>query len=53
MTTLLMGGVENLKTLNYPDRNDWWEHICWSQFTVEEFNSIVPAELTEQYQIEK
>ena len=53
MTTLLMGGIENLKTLNYPDRNDWWEHICWSQFTGEEFNSITPAELTEQYQIEK
>ena len=53
MTTLLMGGIENLKTLNYPDRSDWWEHICWSQFTVEEFNSIAPAELTERYQIEK
>jgi hypothetical protein len=51
MTTLLMGGIENLKTLSYPDRNDWWEHICWSQFTDEEFTSISPAELTEQYQI--
>jgi hypothetical protein len=53
MTTLLMGGIENLKTLSYPDRNDWWEHICWSQFHDYEFNSVTPAELTEQYQIEK
>jgi exopolysaccharide biosynthesis predicted pyruvyltransferase EpsI len=51
MTTLLMGGVENLKTIEYPDRHDWWEHICWSQFTVNEFSSTLPAELTEQYQI--
>ena len=51
MTTLLMGGIENLKTLNYPDRSDWWEHICWSQFNRNEFDSIIPAELTEQYQI--
>lgn len=51
MTTLLMGGIENLKTLSYPDRQDWWEHICWSQFTCKEFESLSPAELTEQYQI--
>jgi hypothetical protein len=53
MTTLLMGGIENMKNLKYPDRNDWWEHICWSQFHDYEFNSVTPAELTEQYQIEK
>lgn len=53
MTTLLMGGIENLKTIDYPDRHDWWEHICWSQFHVNEFTTTTPAELTEQYQIEK
>jgi hypothetical protein len=53
MTTLLMGGIENLKTLSYPDRNDWWDHICWSQFHDTEFSSVLPAELTEQYQIER
>lgn len=51
MTTLLMGGIENLKKLNYPDRTAWWEHICWSQFNRNEFDSVIPAELTEQYQI--
>jgi hypothetical protein len=53
MTTLLMGGIENLKTVSYPDRHEWWEHISWSQFHVNEFTTTTPAELTEQYQIEK
>jgi hypothetical protein len=48
-----MGGIENLKTISYPDRQNWWEHICWSQFHATEFTTIAPAELTEQYQIEK
>lgn len=51
MATLLMGGIENLATNGRPDRDEWWEHICWSQFTPEEFNSTVPADLVEQYQI--
>ena len=51
MTTLLMGGIENLSNIQYPDRNTWWEHICWSQFTREEFNTAIPADLVEQYQI--
>lgn len=51
LTTMLMGGIENLANLKYPDRNDWFEHICWSQFTLEEFNTTAPADLTEQYQI--
>jgi len=51
LTTLLMGGIENLKTLSYPDRQDWWEHICWSQFHSDEFTTRTPAELTEYYQI--
>ena len=45
--------IENLKTVSYPDRQDWWEHISWSQFHVNEFTTTAPAELTEQYQIEK
>jgi hypothetical protein len=53
MTSLLMGSFENLKKLEYPDRQNWFEHICWSQFREDEFNSIIPAKLTEQYQIEK
>jgi hypothetical protein len=51
MTTLLMGGVENLANLQYPDRDAWWEHICWSQFDRSEFNTTLPADLVEQYQI--
>ena len=51
MTTLLMGGIENLANPQYPDRAQWWEHICWSQFNREEFETTVPADLVEQYQI--
>ena len=51
MTTLLMGGIENLARAQYPDRAQWWEHICWSQFTPQEFATTVPADLVEQYQI--
>jgi hypothetical protein len=51
MTTLLMGGIENLGNTQYPDRTAWWEHICWSQFNRAEFNTTVPADLVEQYQI--
>ena len=53
MSTLLMGSIENLATINFPDRSAWWEHICWSQFNREEFNSTVPADLVEQYQMRK
>ena len=51
MTTLLMGGAENLANLQYPDRTAWWEHICWSQFNRSEFDTAAPADLVEQYQI--
>jgi hypothetical protein len=51
VTSLLMGGIENLASLKYPDRSDWFEHICWSQFTIDEFSTSVPADITEQYQI--
>lgn len=51
MTTLLMGGIENLANLQYPDRSAWWEHICWSQFDRSEFTTTLPADLVEQYQI--
>lgn len=51
MSTLLMGGLENLATQNRPDRQAWWEHICWSQFAPEEFQTTVPADLVEAYQI--
>lgn len=50
-TTLLMGGIENLANIQYPDRSAWWEHICWSQFTPQEFDTTTPADLVEQYQI--
>jgi hypothetical protein len=46
-----MGGIEGLANPQQPDRTAWWEHICWSQFTRAEFNSTVPADLVEQYQI--
>jgi hypothetical protein len=51
MTSLLMGGIENLSNIQYPDRTAWWEHICWSQFNREEFDTTTPADLVEQYQI--
>ena len=51
MVTLLMGGIENLVQYHRPDRQDWWDHVCWSQFTRAEFDSVIPAALTEQYQI--
>lgn len=51
MTTLLMGNIENLANIQYPDRSAWWEHICWSQFNREEFNTTTPADLVEEYQI--
>lgn len=51
MTTLLMGGIENLACPRYPDRSQWWEHICWSQFNRTEFETTMPADLVEQYQI--
>lgn len=51
MTTLLMGSVENLANPQLPDRTQWWEHICWSQFHRAEFETSLPADLVEQYQI--
>jgi len=51
MVTLLMGPIENLAHIQYPDREAWWEHICWSQFNRAEFSTSVPADLVEIYQI--
>lgn len=51
VTTLLMGGIENLQSIQYPDRSDWWDHICWSQFHIDEFVDGTVAELVELYQI--
>jgi hypothetical protein len=51
MSTLLMGGIENLATPLMPDRAAWWEHICWSQFNLAEFFTTAPVDLVEQYQI--
>lgn len=51
MTSLIMGGIENLGNIQYPDRIAWWEHICWSQFNRAEFDTTTPADLVEQYQI--
>lgn len=51
--SLLMGSdLNKISNPIYPDRNDWIEHIAWSQFSPEEFskNSLV-ADLVEQYQI--
>lgn len=51
MSSLLMGGVENLAASARPDRQAWWEHICWSQFNRAEFDTTTPADLVEEYQI--
>lgn len=51
MTSVLMGDITNLNNSVFPDRNAWFEHICWSQFHFNEFESDTPAELVEQYQI--
>ena len=55
MTTLLMGGVENLSNIQHPDRSDWWDHICWSQFHIWEFvdGGESVADMVESYQIHK
>ena len=51
MTTLLMGSLKNLANIQYPDREDWWDHIAWSQFHIDEFVNSNVAELVELYQI--
>jgi hypothetical protein len=51
MITLLMGPIENLAQPQYPDRTQWWEHVCWSQFNRAEFATSIPADLVEIYQI--
>jgi len=55
ITTLLMGGIENLGNIQHPDRSDWWDHICWSQFHTWEFvdGGESVADLVEAYQIYK
>jgi hypothetical protein len=44
---------EVVETTSYPDRHKWFESISWSQFHVNEFTTTPPAELTQQFQIEK
>lgn len=51
ISTLLMGPIENLAQPQCPDRQDWWDHICWSQFDIDEFVNGEVADLVEQYQI--
>lgn len=51
MVTLLMGDISNLAQYQRPDREDWWDHICWSQFLPQEFQTTLPADLVESYQI--
>lgn len=52
MSSLIMGGIENLANPLRPDRTDWYDHICWSQFNVEEFSKgTLVADLVEQYQM--
>ncbi len=53
MSSLLMGGIENLANPQYPDRADWWDHVCWSQFHNHEFADDKLVDLVEQYQIHK
>lgn len=51
MVSLLMGDISNLSAPQSPDRSAWWEHICWSQFNRSEFDTTVPCDLVEQYQV--
>lgn len=53
ISSLLMGGIENLSNISYPSRDQWWDHVCWSQFTVDEFVSGQVGDLVERYQITK
>jgi hypothetical protein len=52
---MLMGGIENLGNIQHPDRSDWWDHICWSQFHIWEFvdGGESVADLVEAYQIHR
>lgn len=52
MVSLLMGDITHLANPTLPDRSDWWDHIAWSQFLPAEFQTTIPADLVEQYQIQ-
>jgi hypothetical protein len=51
ISTLLTGDLRYLQNFDFPNRDDWWDHVCWSQFTPEEFASSRPADLVELYQM--
>jgi hypothetical protein len=51
ISTLLTGDLRYLQNFDFPNRDDWWDHVCWSQFTPEEFASTRPADLVELYQM--
>lgn len=53
--SLLMGNdLSRIKNTIYPDRQQWIDHIAWSQFTPEEFQKgSTVADLVEIYQIGK
>jgi hypothetical protein len=51
ITTLLTGELKNINNITFPDRSKWFQHICHSQFLVEEFQTTTPADITEIYQI--
>lgn len=51
ISTLLTGDIKNLTSFDFPNRDNWWDHVCWSQFTVEEFSTTLPADLVELYQM--
>lgn len=51
ITTLLTGKLKNINNITFPDRSKWFQHICHSQFLVEEFTTTIPADITERYQI--
>lgn len=53
--SLIMGtDLSSIKAPSYPDRQQWLNHIAWSQFSPEEFDQdTVVADLVELYQIEE
>ena len=52
--SLIMGNdLSKLKNPEYPERQQWLEHIAWSQFLPEEFgNGTLVADMVQRYQME-
>jgi hypothetical protein len=52
VSTLMGTDLSIINNPIYPDRSVWFEHIAWSQFSLEEFENLNSvARMVEEYQI--